>query len=64
MNNVKIVAFSLRVSLSQVSERFSKLIDLTHLFLLSILFQKRTNTEYQLRIIFRHASTAQYNRRR
>ena len=41
MNNVKIVAVSLRVLLSQVRERFRKLIDLTHQFLLSKLVSKQ-----------------------
>jgi hypothetical protein len=40
MNNVKIVVASLRVTLSQVKARFSKLIDRTHLFLLSKLVSK------------------------
>jgi hypothetical protein len=41
MNSVKIVVTSLRVLLSQIRERFRKLIDLTHQFLLSKLVSKQ-----------------------
>jgi len=52
MNNVKIVVASLASHFVQVKACFGETIEQTHLFLFSILVQNRTNTEYQLRIIF------------
>jgi hypothetical protein len=44
MNNVKIVSASLRVSLSQVDERFRDLVEKTYAFLFSISVSKQNET--------------------